>query len=131
LNILHRTGANRVEISTKLDFGKTPFYAENDQFVFISANNEKVTINQNGKVSKTDLKSASHAYLVTLGKTVVLLNDNILKINAHRVELPYGTYTEPVISLSNKRILISVTDTQQQRVYTYNSLGELLNNFPV
>src|SRR5690606_28333577 len=43
LNILHRTGKSRVEVGTKIDFGKTPFFAENDQFVLISDNNEKIT----------------------------------------------------------------------------------------
>jgi len=83
-------------------------------------------------VTRQKLNSSSgNVVWEILGNTKATLDDNILRINNQKVELPFGIYTKPKISVSNRRILISVTDLQQQRTYVYNSLGELLSNFPV
>lgn len=129
LNILSRTGSQRVNVTEKFDFGTTPLFIENEQFVFIDKNNQKISISQSGKVTKQELGGVTYA--TSHGKTTVQLADNLLRINNHRVELPLGDYTAPEISISNNRILISVTDRLQQRVYVYNSLGEIVTGFPV
>jgi hypothetical protein len=132
LNILHRTGQSRITVNEKFKFGESAIYVEDNQFVFITSEDEKVSIDQNGKVTKQKLNSSSENVVWEIsGNTKVTLDDNILRINNQKVELPFGIYTTPKISVSNRRILISVTDLQQQRTYVYNSLGELLSNFPV
>ena len=132
LNILHRTGKIRVGVNSKFDFGESQVYSEDANFVFLTSKDEKVSINQSGKVSTQNLGSSSKNVVWELsGNTKVTLDDNILRINNQKVELPFGLYTTPKISVSNRRILISITDLQQQRIYVYNSLGELLSNFPV
>jgi len=132
LNILHRTGQSRITINEKFKFGESAIYVEDNQFVFITSDDEKISIDQNGKVTKQKLNSSSDNVVWEIsGNTKVTLDDNILRINNQKVELPFGIYTTPKISVSNRRILISLTDLQQQRTYVYNSLGELLSNFPV
>lgn len=132
LNILHRTGKTRIGVDSKFDFGESHIYTEDANFVFLTSKDEKVSINQSGKVSTQNLASSSKNVVWELsGNTKVTLDDNILRINNQKVELPFGLYTAPKISVSNRRILISITDLQQQRTYVYNSLGELLSNFPV
>ncbi len=132
LNILHRTGQSRINVSTKFDFGESQIYNEDNKFAFLTSKDQKVTIDQSGKVSTQDLNSGSkNVVWEILGNTKATLDDNILRINNQKVELPFGLYTAPKISVSNRRILISITDLQQQRTYVYNSLGELLSNFPV
>lgn len=132
LHMLHRTGKSRIPVSSKFDFGESHIYAEDGNFVFLDAKDQKITIDLNGKVSTQKLNSSSKNVIWELsGKTKVTLDDNLLRINNQKVELPFGLYTSPKISVSNRRILISITDLQQQRTYVYNSLGELLSNFPV
>lgn len=132
LNILHRTGQSRIGVNSKFDFGESPIYTEENNFVFLTSNDQKVSIGQNGKVNTQNLASSSKNVIWEIsGNTKVTLDDNILRINNQKVELPFGLYTTPKISFSNRRILISITDLQQQRTYVYNSLGELLSNFPV
>ncbi len=132
LNILHRTGKIRVGVNSKFDFGESQIYSEDADFVFLTSKDHKISIDQSGKVSSQNLGSSSKNVVWELsGNTKVTLDDNILRINNQKVELPFGLYTTPKISLSNRRILISITDLQQQRTYVYNSLGELLSNFPV
>lgn len=132
LNILHRTGQSRINVNAQFKFGESQIYSEDNQFVFITTEDDKVSIDQNGKVNKQKLNSSSgNVVWEILGNTKATLDDNILRINNQKVELPFGIYTTPKISVSNRRILVSVTDLQQQRTYVYNSLGELLANFPV
>jgi hypothetical protein len=132
LNILHRTGLSRINVNSTFDFGESPVYNEDNKFVFLTSKDQKVTIDQSGKVSTQDLNSGSKNVIWEIsGNTKARLDDNILRINNQKVELPFGLYTAPKISVSNRRILVSITDLQQQRTYVYNSLGELLSNFPV
>tara|TARA_R110000850_G_scaffold73760_1_gene161910 strand:+ start:42779 stop:45250 length:2472 start_codon:yes stop_codon:yes gene_type:complete len=132
LNILHRTGQSRVGVSSKFDFGESQIYTEDNAFVFLTSKDEKISIDQNGKVSTQNLSSSSKNVVWEISRnTKATLDDNILRINNQKVELPFGLYTAPKISFSNRRILVSITDLQQQRTYVYNSLGELLSNFPV
>lgn len=132
LNILHRTGQSRVNVNAQFKFGESQIYSEDNQFVFITTEDEKVSIDTNGKVTRQKLNSSSgNVVWEILGNTKATLDDNILRINNQKVELPFGIYTAPNISVSNRRILISVTDLQQQRTYVYNSQGQLLSNFPV
>lgn len=132
LNILHRTGQSRIGVSSKFDFGESQIYSEDNNFVFLTSKDQKVSIDQNGKVSTQNLSSSSKNVVWEIsGNTKATLDDNILRINNQKVELPFGLYTAPKISYSNRRILVSITDLQQQRTYVYNSLGELLSNFPV
>lgn len=132
LNILHRTGKSRINVSSKFDFGESQIYSEANKFAFLTSKDQKITINPSGKVSTQDLNSSSKNVIWEVsGASKVTLDDNILRINNQKVELPFGLYTAPKISVSNRRVLVSITDLQQQRTYVYNSLGELLSNFPV
>jgi len=131
LNILSRTGSERISVSEKFDFGSQPIVSENEGFVFYTNDGKKVYIDQSGKVSKESLSGTSSAYKIVRGRTQVTLEDYVLQINNRRIELPFGMYDTPVISVSNQRILIAVTDKQENKVYVYNSQGQLLPNFPV
>ncbi|GGD86901.1 hypothetical protein [Planktosalinus lacus] len=132
INILHRTGQPRINVSQKFDFSENQIYTENNEFVILNTNDEKISIDQNGKVSKQNISSVSkNVFWEIIGNTKVTLDDNILRINNQKIELPFGLYTAPKISVSNRRILVTITDLQQQRSYAFNSLGELLNNFPI
>jgi len=131
LHILHRSGTTRININSKFAFGESEIYNEESKFVFLTSDNVKVSIDTKGKVSSQKLNTTSKLVWEIVGKTKVTLDDNILRINNNRIELPFGVFTNPKISVSNQRILVSITDLQQQRTYVYNSLGELLPNFPV
>lgn len=132
LNILHRTGQPRINVSQKFDFSENQIFTENNEFVILNTKDEKISIDQNGKVSTKNINSVSkNVFWEIIGNTKVTLDDNILRINNQKIELPYGLYTAPKISVSNRHVLVTITDLQQQRSYVFNSLGELLNNFPV
>jgi hypothetical protein len=47
------------------------------------------------------------------------------------VELPFGVYTQPQIFNVNRKSYITITETQESKLYIYTKFGELLPNFPV
>ena len=54
-----------------------------------------------------------------------------MRINGILVELPYGIYTKPSISIVNQKEYISITETQENKIYVYSKSGNLLHGFPV
>ena len=56
---------------------------------------------------------------------------NLMRINGVLIELPFGIYTAPTISIVNRKTYISITETQENKVYVYNKSGNLLSGFPV
>ena len=130
LNILNRIGKPRITISKTFDFSEIPIAREGKKFVVITKDNTKHSISQEGKI--TSLKLNVTAYWFTIkGKTKVTLDDNLMRINGKLVELPFGIYTAPKIFVANQRTYISITETQENKVYLYNKLGELINGFPL
>lgn len=130
LNILNRVGNSRITLSKTFDFSEIPIAEEGKKFVVISKDNTKNSISQDGKVAALKLNVTAYWFTIK-GKTKVTLDDNLMRINGKLVELPFGIYTAPKIVTVNKRTYISITETQENKVYLYNKLGELQNGFPV
>ena len=130
LNILNRVGKPRVKISKTFDYSKTPPTIEAKKIVIISKDNTKNSAGVDGKISSKKLNVTSYQFTVR-GKTKVTLDDNLMRINGVLVELPFGIYTAPKINMVNRKIYISITETQENKVYVFNSTGMLLPGFPV
>ena len=54
-----------------------------------------------------------------------------MRIKGKLVELPYGLYTTPKIYTANHKTYITITETQENKVYVYTKSGEILPGFPV
>ncbi|PVW12159.1 hypothetical protein [Marixanthomonas spongiae] len=131
LNILHRTGKVRVPLSRKFEFSEIPIEEEKNNFVVITKDNNKISISQTGKTT-TQTLDVSNSYGFTVnGNVKATMDDNLLRINGKLVELPFGIYTRPKISVVNRNKYITTTETQESKVYVFNAAGELLNGFPV
>lgn len=130
LNMLSRVGKSRVTVPKTFDFSKTPVTLENTKLVVIDKDNSKNSVGIDGKTTTTKLDVTSYYFTVN-GKTKVTLDDNLMRINGILIELPFGIYTQPKISVVNRKIYISITETQENKVYVYNKSGNLLPGFPV
>ena len=130
LNILSRVGKSRVTVSKAFDFSNTPITLENTKLVIINKDNSKNSVGLDGKTVTNKLEVTSYHFTVK-GKTKVTLDDNLMRINGVLIELPFGIYTAPTISIVNRKIYISITETQENKVYVYNKSGSLLSGFPV
>lgn len=130
LNILSRVGKSRVTVSKTFDFSQTPITLEKTKLVVINKDNSKNSVGMDGKTSTKKLNVTSYHFTVK-GKTKVTLDDNLMRINGVLIELPFGIYTQPTISTVNRNVYISITETQENKVYIYNKSGNLLPGFPV
>ncbi len=130
LNILSRVGKSRVSVSKTFDFSNTPITLENTKLVVINKDNSKNSVGMDGKTVTKKLDVTSYQFTVK-GKTKVTLDDNLMRINGVLIELPFGIYTPPTISTVNRKSYISITETQENKVYIYNKSGNLLPGFPV
>jgi len=131
LNLLSRTGKERIGVKDTFTFGEINIQKEGSKFLVITGDNQKKLISSTGKVtSETLVVSQGYGYR-SLGNTKVSLDDNLLRINSKLVELPFGIYTVPNLFLMNRKMYITTTETQENKVYVYDKLGNLLPGFPV
>ncbi|MBT8184632.1 MAG: ribonuclease HII, partial [Eudoraea sp.] len=131
LHILSRVGKSRVSVGKRFRFSNIPIAEEGTSFVVITSEKTKESISQSGKVSSQKLNvSDSYSFKIKF-RTKVTLDDNLLRINGKLVELPFGIYTEPALFRAKRTTYITITETQENKVYIYNTSGELISGFPV
>nr|MCH9659656.1 hypothetical protein [Bacteroidota bacterium] len=131
LNLLSRTGKERVNVGKTFQFSDIPISKEGNDFVVITKDNSKKSISQKGKITTRSLAVSSNYWFDIKGATKVTLDENLLRINGKLIELPYGTYTRPSIYISSRGTLVTVTEIQEKKVYIYSKDGSLLPGFPV
>ncbi|MGA8855249.1 MAG: ribonuclease HII, partial [Christiangramia sp.] len=128
---LSRQGEIRVPIKENIKFSENEWYGYQNSFVSTNPNQNLIKISQNGTVSSTDLGLADNNRIVADRTNLVYLNENELSINSKIVNLDFGLYTDPQLFSLKNRTLITITDTQTQKVYVFNDKAELLEGFPV
>ena len=131
LNILSRQGKERIAVKGKIDLAESAWYENNNMFVSISEDNNIIKIDSNGKISKQKLDGSDASKIVADEKVLVILLDNVLKINKKDFQLDYGLYTNPKLFKVGGKTYISLADTQAKKVYLFDQAGELLPDFPV
>lgn len=131
LHILNRVGQTRVPVSKKYQFSDVPITFEDKSFVIITKDNLKEIISETGKVSSVKLDVGNHYWYATSGSTKVTLDDNLLRINGKLTELPLGIYSNPNLYNINRNTYITITETQEKKVYVFDKNGNILNGFPV
>jgi len=131
LNLLSRRGKSRINVTKKFKFSEIPIAKEGSKFVVITADNKKESISQSAKVTSLSLDVSSNYSFSIKGTTKVTLDDNLLRIKGKLVELPFGIYTKPKIFFANRTTYISITETQENKLYVYSSNGTLIKGFPV
>lgn len=131
LEILSRVGKTRVQIKNNIDFSNNPITLYDNMFTTTTVSGDLIQIDENGKMTRTNLNLGEKHGMTSTNKTLVTLSENILHIKTHKIELDFGDYTAPKIFYVNDKIYVSVTDLQSKKVYLFDSLGQPIQNFPV
>lgn len=131
LNILSRTGAERIKVSQTISFSKNPIEKEGNNFVVITKENTKESISENGKVSSQKIEVSNNYWFTIYKNTKVTLDDNLLRINGKLVDLPLGVYTKPQLFSVGKKTYIATTATGESKIYVFETTGKLLPNLPI
>ena len=129
--VIDRTGNNRMTPKISGTYSNQPIYLYNDKFITTTSNGQLISIDTKGGVSTQNLNLSEKHNLEASSKTLVTLSDNKLTIKTNVVEMEFGTYTKPELFYIKDKIYVAVTDLQTQKVYLYDSLGNLIPNFPL
>ncbi|MGK0254793.1 MAG: hypothetical protein ACI9OE_002304 [Mariniflexile sp.] len=129
--ILDRTGDIRVTPKKTNTYSSQPIFLYNNAFTTTTLNGSLISINTNGTVSTQNLNLSEKHSIFASSKSLVTQSDNKLSIKNNTVELDYGNYTPPELFYIKDKIYVSITDLQTQKVYLYDSQGNLLSGFPV
>lgn len=131
LNILHRTGQSRVNVSHSFDFSSIPLSNEDSHFIVFTKDRTKIRIDEKGGVSSQKLDVGENFHYSFLGNTRVLSDDHSLKINGKSIALPIGNYSPAVVQRISRTPYIALTETSEKKVYVLNESGSILKGFPV
>ncbi len=131
LHILSRQGQERIAVKGKLDFSESAWYENANNFVSVAEDGKLLKVDSNGKIDKQQIEGSNTLKITANENVLVLLSDNILKINKNEIQLDFGLYNNPKLHKIGGKIYISITDTQAKKVYLFTENGELLPNFPV
>ncbi len=131
LYILDRTGNPRITPKTTQTFSNQPIFLNNNAFTTTTSNGNIVAVDAKGRVSTQNLNLSEKHGIDASSKTLVAQSENKLSIKNNAIEIDYGTYTAPSLFYLNDKIYVSITDLQTQKVFLYDSQGNLLPNFPV
>jgi len=131
MKIINRQGQSRIDVKESIDFSDNEIYLYKDLFTTTNRNGDLVQVNSNGSVSKQNLNLDNNHAITTTSKTLVTLSENNLTIKQNTFELDFGNYTKPNIFYINDKIYVTVTDLQAKKIYLFDSLAKIQNNFPV
>lgn len=129
LQIRNRRGQTRITVAGKYDIKPQPVEIEQDGFVFYTNSLEKINLSTSGTIKKQTLNEPF--YKTTKHGVTAFIQAQNLRINQTKIELPFGLYTHPEIYRLGNQTYVTLTDTQESRVYVYNAKGDLLQGFPV
>ncbi len=129
LNILDRRGKVRVKVAGKYDIKTQPVEVERGGFVFYTNKEEKINVSTSGTLNRQKLEEPF--YKTTKHGVTAFIQSHQLRINQKEMELPFGLYTDPEIYRVGNQTYVTLTDTQENKVYVYNAQGNLLQGFPV
>ncbi|MCG2459818.1 ribonuclease HII [Flavobacteriaceae bacterium F89] len=131
LKILNRVGKTRVKVGAKISFSDNEVYLYDDTFTTTDEKGILFQIDTKGKLKTANLSLNKDHGIIATGRTLVVMNDNILNIRGKKVSLELGVYTKPKLFFVNDKIYVSVTDIQNQKIYLFDSNAEPIPNFPV
>lgn len=129
LHIRDRRGKSRVTVAGKYDIKPQPVEIERGGFVFYTNDLEKINVSSSGSLSRQKLNDSF--YKTTKHGVTAFMQAQNLRINQTEIELPFGLYTNPEIYRIGNQTYVTLTDTQEKKVYVYNAQGALLQGFPV
>lgn len=132
LHILNRTGKERINVKGKTVKTNNEWYWYKNAFTTLSADNLITQVNTKGAINKVKpVKDGENIRMDATQKTMATITENNLTIKGKKITLDYGVYSAPKIFYINKKVFISITDTQSSKVYLFDSNAQSISGFPV
>ena len=129
--ILNRRGKTRIPVEENFKFSNQELFFNNDMFTTIGINGDIIQVDTKGRVSRKTLGFEPNTNLLASNKLIIAQWDNHLQIGNKKIDLEYGSFTPPKLFYLNDKIFITITDIQSNKVWFFDSKGEVLTDFPV
>ena len=129
--ILNRRGKTRIPVEENFKFSNQELFFNNDMFTTIGINGDIIQVDTKGRVSRKTLGFEPNTNLLASNKLIIAQWDNHLQIGNKKIDLEYGSFTPPKLFYLNDKIFITTTDIQSNKVWFFDSKGEVLTDFPV
>jgi hypothetical protein len=126
LHILDRRGNKRVSLDKSLKFSENEWFENESYFTSVNNNGEVLRIDEKGGLSKSEKEYINPKYSAN-DNNLVVITENKIYINSSEAELPYGLYSNPIISGD----YVGFADKQAQKIYILNNNAEVVEGFPV
>lgn len=131
LHILNPRGQTRVKVDRNIDFSTNEWFVYEDLFTSTDKKGQLVQIDQKGGMNFKNLNLEENNGFYATAKTLVSFSENKLTIKGKSTKLDYGLYLKPKIFYLQNKLYISITDTQEHKVYLFDSNSKLFSGFPV
>lgn len=132
IKIIDRTGKSRITVKEPIlsDDTLNTIFVYKGNFVYADNNGVFYSISTSGNINKetTLFTKPSVGYG---NNTKAILSENKLLINDKTVELPFGSYAPIKVFTAHNIDYIHTTNLETDKLYLFQSSGELIKNFPV
>jgi len=131
LYLLNRRGVERVKVSQTFKTTRNNWGVYHNKFVNVDDNDRLVAIDLSGKIKSGSLDIGQNILSEVKYNTLAAVAGQKLLINKKLIELDLGNYSRPKIFKAGNKILIFIANTDDNRIYAYDSKANLLPNFPI
>lgn len=131
LNVLDRTGKERIPITSEEAFSGQNWYLYDAKFTSTTKNGALAQINEKGEVDFQTKNLLERHHIVANDRLLVLLSENKLMINEVTIKLDYGVYQAPQLFSVQDKSYVGLVDLQSNKVYLFDEFGSLVEGFPV
>ncbi len=131
LKILDRRGRNRIIVDNKIQFSGNPIFSYLENFSTTDRLGNLVKIDTNGNLIEENLNLSSENLIDVVDNNLIYLDENILTIKGINIDLPFSKFSKPKIFTDSKKILVGITDLNEDKIYLFKDNGELLKGFPI
>ena len=131
LKILDRRGRNRIIVDNKIQFSGNPIFSYLETFSTTDRLGNLVKIDTNGNLIEENLNLSSENLIDVVDNNLIYLDENILTIKGINIDLPFSKFSKPKIFTDSKKILVGITDLNEDKIYLFKDNGELLKGFPI
>jgi hypothetical protein len=131
LYLLNRRGSERIKVSKKFETLRNDWGVYHKKFVNIDDNDNLLSIDLSGKLKTGKLDFGQQILSDIAYDKLAAVAGHKLLIDKTIKELDLGSYERPQIYKSRNNIYIFVANSDNNRIYAFDSKGQLLPNFPI
>ncbi len=131
LHLLNRRGETRIKVNQNFNTTKNRWGAYNKRFVNIDDEAHLISIDLSGKIKSAPMDLGTQVLSEIKQQTFSAVSGNKLLINKKLINLDLGSYNRPKIYKLAKKIYVFINNTDNNKIYAFDSNGQPIDKFPI